>query len=241
MNDRAVIRGLIRQGAQINIIGDSLAAGAGSSDSYSTEEVILHDGEDVFVRRAAPNSWWSRLQNYIDDKYPGCTVVNNGCGGAFSFQLKNHLPSVFQEDKDDIIFLFLGANDRKRVNGMDELRSNLTWMIRYFKGKNKPVAVFTPNPSTAENESYKNRLYHLEDVANTIIDVAEAEDILIVDNYNYIMDYLLFTGKKIDDIIFGKGCRNDGLHPSDKVQEMIYHNLMRVLGFSVKTDGAVWK
>ena len=137
MNDRAVIRGLIRQGAQINIIGDSLAAGAGSSDSYSTEKVILHDGEDVFVRRAAPNSWWSRFQNYIDDKYPGCTVVNNGCGGAFSFQLKNHLPSVFQEDKDDIIFLFLGANDRKRVNGMDELRSNLTWMIRYFKGKNK--------------------------------------------------------------------------------------------------------
>ena len=133
MNDRAVIRGLIRQGAQINIIGDSLAAGAGSSDSYSTEEVILHDGDDVFVRRAAPNSWWSRFQNYIDDKYPGCTVVNNGCGGAFSFQLKNHLPSVFQEDKDDIIFLFLGANDRKRVNGMDELRSNLTWMIRYFK------------------------------------------------------------------------------------------------------------
>ena len=47
MNDRAVIRGLIRQGAQINIIGDSLAAGAGSSDSYSTEKVILHDGEDV--------------------------------------------------------------------------------------------------------------------------------------------------------------------------------------------------
>ena len=152
MNDRAVIRGLIRQGAQINIIGDSLAAGAGSSDSYSTEEVILHDGDDVFVRRAAPNSWWSRFQNYIDDKYPGCTVVNNGCGGAFSFQLKNHLPSVFQEDKDDIIFLFLGANDRKRVNGMDELRSNLTWMIRYFKEKNKPVVLFTPNPSTAENE-----------------------------------------------------------------------------------------
>lgn len=53
-----------------------------------------------------------------------------------------------------------------------------------------------PNPSTAENESYKNRLYHLEDVANTIIDVAEAEDILIVDNYNYIMDYLFFTGEK---------------------------------------------
>ena len=60
---------------------------------------------------------------------------------------------------------------------MDELRSNLTWMIRYFKEKNKPVVLFTPNPSTAENESYKNRLYHLEDVANTIIDVAEAEDI----------------------------------------------------------------
>ena len=78
MNDRAVIRGLIRQGAQINIIGDSLAAGAGSSDSYSTEKVILHDGEDVFVRRAAPNSWWSRFQNYIDDdSYTGYLVELN--------------------------------------------------------------------------------------------------------------------------------------------------------------------
>ena len=70
MNDRAVIRGLIRQGAQINIIGDSLAAGAGSSDSYSTEEVILHDGDDVFVRRAAPNSWWAVFKTTFSKTLP---------------------------------------------------------------------------------------------------------------------------------------------------------------------------
>ena len=124
---------------------------------------------------------------------------------------------------------------------MEELCCNLTWMIRYFKGKKKPVVVFTPNPSTVENEAYPNRLYHMEDVSNIIIDVAEKEQVLLIDNYNYIMDYLFVTGKKIEDIIFGTGCPNDGCHPADTIQEMIYRNLMRCLGFSVKIDGAIWK
>lgn len=239
--DKTAIRQRIKAGARITIIGDSLAAGAGSSCSYKTEEVIMCDGSDVFVRRMAPNSWWGRFQNYLTDKYPGCTVVNNGCGGAFSCQLRKGLSSVFDEDKDDIVFLFLGANDRKRVGGMEELCCNLTWMIRYFKGKKKPVVVFTPNPSTVENEAYPNRLYHMEDVSNIIIDVAEKEQVLLIDNYNYIMDYLFVTGKKIEDIIFGNGCPNDGCHPADTIQEMIYRNLMRCLGFSVKIDGAIWK
>ena len=39
------------------------------------------------------------------------------------------------------------------------------------------------------NEAYVNRLYHMEDVANIIIDVAEKEGVLLADNYNYIDVY----------------------------------------------------
>lgn len=58
------------------------------------------------------------------------------------------------------------------------------------------MVVFTPTPSTVMNEAYVNRLYHMEDVANIIIDVAEKEGVLLADNYNYIMEYLLFPERK---------------------------------------------
>lgn len=241
MKERSEIRQLLRRGAYINIIGDSLAAGAGSSGSLKTDEVILRDGDVNFVRRIAQNSWWGRFEAYLQDKFPGCTLENNGCGGASSGQLRNGLEQLFCEDRDDIIFLFFGANDRKRENGMQELRDNLTWMIRFFREKGKKTMVFTPNPSTVRNETYANRLYHMEDVANVIIDAAEEEGILLVDNYNYIMEYLLFSGKKVEEILFGSGCCSDGCHPADAAQHLIYRNLLKTLGLSPKADGAVWR
>lgn len=193
---RIEIRQLLQRGAHINIIGDSLAAGAGSSGSWKTDKVILCDGEENFMRRIAPNSWWGSFETYLKDKFPGCTLENNGCGGASSGQLRNGIEQLFCEDRDDIIFLFFGANDRKRENGMQELRDNLSWMIRFFREKGKEMVVFTPTPSTVMNEAYVNRLYHMEDVANIIIDVAEKEGVLLADNYNYIMEYLLFPERK---------------------------------------------
>ena len=44
---RIEIRQLLQRGAHINIIGDSLAAGAGSSGSWKTDKVILCDGEEL--------------------------------------------------------------------------------------------------------------------------------------------------------------------------------------------------
>ena len=238
---RIEIRQLLQRGAHINIIGDSLAAGAGSSGSWKTDKVILCDGEENFMRRIAPNSWWGSFETYLKDKFPGCTLENNGCGGASSGQLRNGIEQLFCEDRDDIIFLFFGANDRKRENGMQERRDNLSWMIRFFREKGKEMVVFTPTPSTVMNEAYVNRLYHMEDVANIIIDVAEKEGVILADNYNYIMEYLLFSGKKIDEILFGCGCSNDGCHPADAAQLLIYRNLLKTLGLSPKIDGAVWR
>lgn len=123
---------------------------------------------------------------------------------------------------------------------MQELRDNLSWMILFFREKGKKIVVFTPNPSTVMNETYVNRLYHMEDVANIIIDEAEKEGILVADSYNYIMEYLLFSGKKIEEILFGCGCGNDGCHPADAAQLLIYRNLLKTLGLSPKIDGAVW-
>jgi lysophospholipase L1-like esterase len=239
MTDKAKILDQLRLGAVINILGDSLAAGSGSSGSCQTDEIILRDGSDVFYRRVAPNSWWGRLEAYLKDKYPQCTVINSGCSGAYSYQIRNGLDQLLTGN-EDIVMLLIGVNDRKRENGMAELYENLTAMIHDLKTRDKLVLLLTPNPSTVQNELHPTRIYHTEDVANIILHTAEKEEVLLVDNYNCIQDYLFLSGKKIDDIIVGENCDSDGLHPADFVQQLMFRNLMRTLGLSLKVDGAVW-
>ncbi len=123
---------------------------------------------------------------------------------------------------------------------MSELFDNLTYLVRYFKNIGKQILLLTPNPSTVTNESYENRLFHMEDVANVISHVALVESVLLVNNYNYIQEYLFMTDKRIDDIIFGDKCSNDGLHPSNKVQYLMYRNLLNCLELSQKVDNATW-
>ena len=50
---------------KIKIIGDSIAAGAGSSMSHNTEELIFEEEGTKFFRRVAPNSWWGLLEQYL--------------------------------------------------------------------------------------------------------------------------------------------------------------------------------
>ena len=113
---------LQKQNVRINIIGDSIAAGAGSTGGYKTEQLIFEDTKQFF-RRVAPNSWWGLLGAYLKKKNSTVTVINNGCGGVYSYQIKNHLEEMISEE-DDIVFILMGLNDRKRKDGMTELKEN---------------------------------------------------------------------------------------------------------------------
>ena len=228
MDNKLKISSLIHNGANITIIGDSLAAGGGSSKIRRIDEVILVDGEEIYVRREAPNSWWGKLKFYLEENYPNCCVTNNGCGGINSSVVRENLNHLYNQ-KDDIIIILLGTNDRKIENGMEKLHRNLTYIVKYFKALDKQVVLMTPNPSTIKNESYPNRLYHMEDVVKVISDIALCENVLLIDHFCYIQEYLIASGKIIDDIIFGNECSNDGLHPSDEVQELMFYNVLNCL------------
>lgn len=220
--------GILEKGIKIKIIGDSIAAGAGSSMSYITEDLIFEDGGTKFFRRIAPNSWWKLLEEYLQNKYIECSVENKGCGGAFSYHIKNNLDILISSD-DKLIFILIGANDRKRKNGMEELRNNCESIVDKLINNGLTVILLTPTPSVFSNEYYPNRIYHTNDVVRILHEVAENKKIQIVDNYKYIIEYLEKSNLSIDDIIYGEGCINDGFHPSDKIQKLIFKNIIETL------------
>lgn len=233
MGHKSEIIKKIKNGAKIKIAGDSLAAGTGSSLCVKTDEVIFRDGENVFYRKTAPNSWGGLFEKYIKEKYPLSSVINKGCDGANTTQLLNNIDKIIDDD-DDIVILLAGANDRKRINGLQELYENLISFSEIMERKKKILVLASLNPSSEKNEFYRTRIHRSEDIETVMTMAADEKNLLFADNYRYIQRYLTASGKRIDDIICGAGCENDGLHPSDFVQRLMYFNLMETLGLGVR-------
>ena len=102
---------MFRRGIKINVIGDSIAAGAGASDSVKSDEEIITTEKRTYCRRYGEKSWYGLFEKYIKDK-----------------------------------FLLI-----------------ILHIVRYFKEKNKKIILMTGLPSTVQNESFPNRLYHNEE------------------------------------------------------------------------------
>ncbi|MBQ7927083.1 MAG: SGNH/GDSL hydrolase family protein [Lachnospiraceae bacterium] len=215
---------LQKKNVKINIIGDSIAAGGGSTGSYKTEQLIFEDTKPFF-RRVAPNSWWGLLETYLKKQNDTLTILNNGCGGAYSYQIRNHLDEMISEE-DDIVFILMGLNDRKRKDGMNELKENSERILDELISYGKTAIVLTPNPSVHSNEYYENRLYHTDEVVEILKKVAKSRSVRLIDTYQHILNYLRDHNQKIDDIIFNSDGVGDGLHPGDFVQKLMFEKII---------------
>jgi len=213
----------------IKVIGDSLAAGAGSSRSTETDEVIFEEGGRIFHRMEAPNGWTSLLEKYLSEKYGNYEVVNKGCCGAATYQIDMFLDDLVLED-DEIVIVLMGANDRKRVNGLEELKENCTNVIERLLKKGKKVIVLTPTPSTYVNEHRVDRLHRTTQIVEILREKLAGKDIIFIDNYKYMLEYLEENHLKIDDIMVEESCMSDGLHPPDAVQRLIFENVVKNMG-----------
>ena len=220
-----VVRKLREARRNIKVIGDSLAAGAGCSTAFQTDELIFEDDGTKFCRIEAPNSWWGLLDTYLQKKDASYTVKNRGCGGAYSYQIDRYL-DVLVEETDKLILLLVGCNDRKRAHGMDELRSNVSSIIDRLHSMGKMVIVMTPTPSLPANEYYPNRIYHTDEVVKILKEVAAQKNVQVVDNYKYTLDYLDMNQISLEELICAEGCKNDGLHPADPLQKLVFENII---------------
>ena len=224
-----MLKKYLQEGCTVKVIGDSLAAGSGSSGMVQTGELVFADAIGAYYRREAPRSWWGLLQKYLRERYPKSRVENRGCGGAFSCQIAEQLPRLVSPE-DQVVLLLFGVNDRKRPEGMEELARNAPAVLEKLAAQGKYAVLLTPTPSTAENEYLPNRLHHTPQVVEILREAAGKAHVPLVDLYGDTQAYLQANGLIIDDIIFGEGCKNDGLHPGDFLQKLMFESVVKTLG-----------
>jgi lysophospholipase L1-like esterase len=222
------IKASLEKGAIIKLIGDSITAGGGSSDNNRRGEVFITIDGIEFRRQLGQKCWAALLARYIEKKFPKSCVINNGCSNITSTHLKEKLLSLYN-NIDEIILIMIGTNDRKHVDGMTVLYNNLSYIVSHLEHENKTVVLMSPNPSTAKNQAYPNRLYTMDDVNRVIKKVAEEQKVQVICHYDYIYSYLMNSGSTIEDLMVGKSEKLDGLHPSDEAHYLIYKNIIQSL------------
>ncbi|MDO4927134.1 MAG: SGNH/GDSL hydrolase family protein [Turicibacter sp.] len=119
--------------------------------------IIKIDGQ-LFRRQLGKKCWASLLETYMKENDPSYHVVNNGCSGINSTQLRAHLTELIEKD-DDVILLMIGTNNRKLPNGMIVLFHDLIDIMKRLKAMNKKVILMMANPVTSEDDHYVNRLF----------------------------------------------------------------------------------
>ena len=122
----------IKNNINIKIIGDSLATGVGSSNIIETKNILYRDKLKKYYQIKTSKAWHNLLEEYLKNNNNKCNINNFGAVGAFSYQVNKNLNKLVSIE-DDLVIISLGINDRKRKNGLYELRVNLSNIIDKLK------------------------------------------------------------------------------------------------------------
>lgn len=241
---------------RIKIIGDSIAAGRGSSDcAFDGEYIIKSDGRKYY-RQTGKKNWPAILEQLLKLRYPELTVVNNACNSLNTHQINKYIDTLLDPD-DDLVFLMMGTNDRKLPGGMNLLSHNLRHVINYARDLGAEVVLLVPGPSTSDNEYRGDKIYHMSDVNYCVKNIAAAKQVPCISFYDLFTAYLKENHLSLDEFmephkeldeyglppvekyysVLDWNRLPDGLHPPDSVQEMMAMVLIREMGWNESLFG----
>ncbi len=219
------MKSVFKSNKTIKLLGDSITAGAGSSDDCRDGEVIATIDGQVFKRQLGKKCWASLFASYMKKYDSDCRVINNGCSGIDSTQLRRYLPELISVD-DAVVLLMIGTNNRKHLDGMNILFQDLMVIINQLKMSNKEVVLMMANPVTTDDDCQANRLFRQADVNEVMKQVAQQTGVTFINYYEYVQNYAKKMGQSIEEVMIG----GDGLHPTDTVYELMFKYLIEILG-----------
>lgn len=173
-------------------LGDSITEGYG-----------LSEGED----------YPSLIQNYWDNNNIAFRSVNEGISGNTTGDIINRLDNVLTDDTY-FVFVEIGANDVFRGYEIDEIKRNLTQIIKNIQSKNIKVAIMgmeIPKGLPGIRKSY------LKEFAGIYDDIGDELNVPV-------MPSLLESTSRENGLM-----QSDAIHPSADGQKLLAKNILKFL------------
>ena len=198
----------------IVLLGDSITAGVGSSDYHDDGDMVLqksYEGRsyDTF-RNTGVMAWAARFEEYLENEYPGCEVINNGIPSFAFWQLSDSVDELIPEGCD-VAVIQIGTNARMAEDKERLIVEPLMDVIDHLKDRGIVPVVMTNTillDQVAPNDEYTVCQY-----------IQQACSLAGVQCYDVLseMDRMLLEQGMDEQMIMA-----DQLHPNDLGHEMIF-------------------
>jgi acyl-CoA thioesterase-1 len=169
----------------------------------ATDATILAFGDSLTFGSGVtpPESYPAQLAQLTGRK-----VVNAGVPGEISADGRQRLATTLDDEHPDLVILCLGGNDMLRHLDKDQMKANLSGMIREIRGRGIPVVLIAvPYPT----------LFNLK--ANPVYDELAREYSLPVEN------------ELLPKILGDRSRKSDEIHPNAQGYRELAESLAKLL------------
>ena len=238
-------------GLRMKIAEADLLAQVDSHASEPDLTVVAFGTSTTARRSGVENVYADLLRKELPKQGLPARVVNQGVPGNRTTDAIARFESDVRAWKPDVVIVLFGLNDsavdvwrnatEPRVP-IESYRKNLTTMVRTLKGDGAKPILVTPQPmhwTEKLKELYAGPPYHdnspysatdplgfnatLADYVRVVREVAELEEVALVDLHQQFMDYHGVEGQHLSDLLL------DGMHPNDKGHRMIADALLPMI------------
>lgn len=216
----------------LKLIGDSITHGMGGTGYAEDGDLIMSDYKDWHVNTKG-YCWANLVKRFVQTKFPSIEVINYGCSGINTHDVKNHIKDLVKET-DDLVICTIGTNDRDD-GSIEKTSNNLGAIVSAVRGMGIPIILGVPSPAAYQDETKRSPL-HMEDIVFSVKRVADIFDMDYIDFYDEMIKYCDYKSISVADLLSS----SDGLHPNDTGYKVMFNIAMRSLGYPAPIKEQDW-
>ncbi|OAK72693.1 SGNH/GDSL hydrolase family protein [Lederbergia galactosidilytica] len=216
---------------KIKLIGDSITAGVGAKGHVIPDDnPVLFKSEGETYREAdyEANSWANLFRNYTNRHFPDVEFINAGIGGK-STVFANANKEKWVSDKEDVVFVMLGTNDRWESSSIKEYKSSLEQFLKFVDSKSNLMIVMSPPPALTDGTNDRFN-FGMKDVDKAVKEVTKKNKYTFISNYDAIMSYSEDHDLELKELL-----QDTSSHPEDPGYKVIWEHIKKDL--TLKNSG----
>lgn len=186
-----------------------------------TGDSITHGAKHTHGYRSYPEVFQERIRYEVSTSKN--IVINTGISGNTTQNILDDYAWRIDQFKPTVVSLMIGTNDCARANmNIDKFSVNLIQLIRQMRAGGSIPILHTPNVIIVADHPERKTFPSFIPV---IREVAEKENVVLVDNYAYWEEEI----KRTSQAAVFKKWLNDGLHPNGFGHQQIARTMFKRL------------